>query len=71
MFRVRLSGFEDQRARQGVECIEDPGPIIDVHIDRNRALWVLLRRFLLVLSLLNSQNSGELRIPWSSLGGHG
>ena len=44
MFRIRLSGFEDWSSRQGVEGIEDPGPIIDVHIDRSRALWVLLRR---------------------------
>ena len=44
MFRIRLSGFEDWPSRQGVEGIEDPGPIIDVHIDRSRALWVLLRR---------------------------
>ena len=41
---VSVSGFEDQRARRGVEGIEEPGPIIDVHIDRSRALWVLLRR---------------------------
>ncbi len=64
MFRVRLSGFEDPRARQGVEGIEDPGPIIDVHIDRNRALWVLLRRPSSVPArfvLAKFSDSGELR----------
>ena len=42
--RVRLSGFEGERSRQGIRGIGEPGPIVDVHIDRSRALWVLLRR---------------------------
>ena len=42
--RVRLAGFEGERSRQGIRGIGEPGPIVDVHIDRSRALWVLLRR---------------------------
>jgi hypothetical protein len=44
MFSIRLPGFDVRPSGQGVESLEEPGPIIDVHIDRTRALWVLLRR---------------------------